>query len=229
MLEVFFFLIIISSELSFCISPLSKHYVDPSLWCTVTGPTTAPLAQWRAGVWILCGILKWNHKCPHDNNKILNLCDIIKKSELSFIISLLKFFEVLCSFQKECLSSVLPAFKNHYLLRQFSNRWKITWFCSLLLYLFKMLLIFLKLIKNERKTREELKKYLWSKIFFLFRLECSYKICINFKLLTWERNVTKCFSNALLSLWLQLQLENAINSVTYTLWRMSFKLRQLIG
>lgn len=65
--------------------------------------------------------------------------------------------------------------------------------------------------------------------FFLFILKCSHKTCINFKLLTWERNVIKCFANALLSLWLQLQLKNAINSVTYTLWRMSFKLRQLIG
>lgn len=66
------FLLYFSFEQAFC---------EPQSDAQLQVPPLHPLAEWRAGVWILCGTLIWNHKCPCDKklNKILNLCDTKKR------------------------------------------------------------------------------------------------------------------------------------------------------
>lgn len=75
--------IIISSELSFFISPLSKVLLcEPQ--SQMHSYRNHALVEWRAGIWILCGALTWNHKFPHDNNNKLNLCDTRKRIWVEF-------------------------------------------------------------------------------------------------------------------------------------------------
>lgn len=122
--------------LFFSLFPLSFPFVFV-LWASILWtpasdaqlqvPPLHPLAEWRAGVWILCSTLTWNHKCPHNKtlNKILNLCDSRKRIRVEFhYYNFKNFWCFVLFFKKNTSPEYSQHFKNHYNFREFSNKWK---------------------------------------------------------------------------------------------------------